>query len=56
MCYRHCLHVVCVCTMCVPGTLQRSEEDVRSPGSGATDDCELPYECWEFNLGPLREQ
>ena len=27
-----------------------------SPGTGATDSCELPCGCWELNLGPPREQ
>ena len=26
------------------------------PGTGVTDDCEPPYGCWEWNLGPLQEQ
>jgi hypothetical protein len=38
-----CLHV-CLC------------EGVRSPETGIANSCELPYECWELNLGPLKEQ
>ena len=38
-----CLHA-CVC------------EAVRSPETGVTDSCELPYGCWELDLGPLEEQ
>ena len=40
--------VVCMCTMCV-----QQPEAVRT---GATDGCEPSCECWEPNLGPLREQ
>ena len=29
-----------MCTMCMPGV-------VDSPGTGVTDSCELPCECWE---------
>ena len=39
-----------------PQRSQRSEESVRSSGTGATDSCEPPYGCWELNLGPLEEQ
>lgn len=35
---------------------QKSEEGIRSPGTGATYGCELPYGCWEPNPGPLDEQ
>jgi hypothetical protein len=31
-------------------------EDVRSPGTGVVDSCELPCGCWKLNLGPLEEQ
>ena len=37
---------------CMPGA-QRSEEDIRSPGS---DGWEPPYGYWEPNLGLLQEQ
>lgn len=30
-------------------------EDVRSPGTGATESCEQPCVCRELNLGPLEE-
>jgi hypothetical protein len=30
--------------------LLRSEEDVRSPGTGVTDGCELPCGTWESEL------
>jgi len=36
--------------------LQRSEEGIRSPGTGVTDVYELPYWCWELNLGLLLKQ
>jgi hypothetical protein len=25
-------------------------------GAGITDGCEVPYKCWELNLGSLKEQ
>lgn len=34
------------------GAYTASAEDV---GSGITEDCKLPYECWEMNLVPLPE-
>ena len=39
--------------MCV-GVLPACE-DVRSPGTGVTDICELPCGFWELNSGPLEE-
>jgi hypothetical protein len=30
-------------------------ENVTSLGTGAKDGCELPFWCWELNLGPLEE-
>lgn len=47
-----CTHVYCVQVWC----LQRPEEGARSPGTGDTDGCDLPYECWEPISGPLKEQ
>ena len=43
MCISVCLYI-CLC------------EGVGSPGTGATDNCELPCGYWELNLGPLEEQ
>ena len=34
----------------------RSEEGVRSPGTGVTYGCELLRRCWELNTGPQEEQ
>jgi hypothetical protein len=31
-------------------------KSVGFPGTGIADSCELPYRCWELNLGPLEEQ
>ena len=31
-------------------SLQRSEESIRSPGTGVTGCCEVPRGCWEHNL------
>lgn len=45
-----CLYL-CGC-MCVQ-YLKRSEEGVRSLGTGITDDFELPYGCWEVNIRPI---
>lgn len=44
-----CLHV-CMYTMCacVPGASRG-----QIPWNWRQDDCELPYECWKLNLGPL---
>lgn len=49
-----CLHmsVAHMCACC----LQKLVENVRSPGSGVTDDCESLYGFWELNSGPLKEQ
>lgn len=43
------MHVLC---------LRRLEEGIgsTSPGVGVTGFCELLRGCWEWNLGPLREQ
>ena len=47
-----CTHVHCVQVWCP----QRPEEGTRSPGTGVTDGCDLPYGCWEPISGPLKEQ
>jgi hypothetical protein len=31
-------------------------EDIRFPGTGVTDRCELPCRCWGLNRGPLEER
>lgn len=36
--------------------LQRSKEDIESPGTGVTVACEAPCRGWESNPGPLQEQ
>ena len=36
--------------------LWRPGKGVGSPGTGVTDSCWLPYECWELNPGPLEKQ
>lgn len=46
------------CYICVPHAWlvhARSEEDTRTPETEATDDCDPPCECWELNLGLLKE-
>ena len=32
----------------------RPDEGIKSPGTGVTDGCQLPRECWESNLSPLK--
>lgn len=34
----------------------RSEEGIRSPGTGINGDYELPRGCWDLNPGLLQEQ
>lgn len=53
--YRYfvCLYV---CTTCMPGNPQKSEEGIGSSGTEVIDCCEQLYECWELNLGPLEDQ
>ena len=46
------VHICVLCTCLVP---QTSEEDVRYPGTGVMDGCELPCGCWEQNLGLLEK-
>lgn len=46
-----CLHT-CVCTTCKK-CLQGPEQGTGSPGTGVADSCELPWRCWDSNLGPL---
>lgn len=38
---------------CLPVCLY---EGIRSPGSRVRDRCELPWGCWESNLGPHLEE
>lgn len=40
-----------MCTMRMPIT----EDDIRSPGTLVTSDCELPCEGWELNPSLLQE-
>lgn len=34
----------------------RCQREVRRGANGITDGCDLPYGCWEWNLGSLQEQ
>lgn len=34
----------------------RPKDGIRYPGTGVTDSCELPCQCWELNLSLLSEQ
>ena len=36
--------------------LQRPKEELRCPGTGITDSCELPCGCWESNQNTLEGQ
>jgi hypothetical protein len=58
---RFFLHVcMCVCMHYVyhlyARSLGRSEEGIRSYGSGVVGGYETPHGCWELNLGPLQEK
>lgn len=50
-----CIYSLPVCMsvnhMCAVTTEVRREGGC--PETGITDDCELPYGCYELNLGPL---
>lgn len=52
---RYVCMCVCLLTVCVQCLYRRTKEDVRAPGTGVTNLCELPPGCWEFNPGPLEE-
>jgi hypothetical protein len=41
--------------MCIGVLLGCMLEGARSPITGATESCELPFGCWELNPGPLEE-
>jgi hypothetical protein len=43
-----------LCFMCIPD-IPGLEEDIKAPGIGVTDGCELPCGCWELK-SPLQEQ
>lgn len=45
-----------VCALHSAWCPQRSKHDVGLPGTEVTKGCELPYGCWEVNLGSLQEQ
>lgn len=40
--------------ICAPQAVLTAE-GAESPGTPVTDVCELPYQCWGPNLGPLEE-
>jgi hypothetical protein len=46
-----CIYVPHVCSV----TAKQKRECVRTPGTDVTDACELPYRCWELNLGSLHK-
>lgn len=50
LCVCVCLHV-CMCTVCMLGAPQRSEEGIQSLVTGVTGSYKPPYGCWELNLG-----
>lgn len=43
-------HMLHMCTACMPGACE-VRESTECPGTGVTDDCDPPCECWELNLG-----
>lgn len=45
-----------VCALHSAWCPQKSKHDVGLPGTEVTKGCELPYGCWEVNLGSLQEQ
>lgn len=45
VCNFHVIYVHCMCSW-FPW---RPEQEVRSPGTGAMDSCELPRGCWQWN-------
>lgn len=47
-----CVYVYHVCAW----YLQRSEEDIKSPGTEVMVSWEVPHGFWEPNLRPLQEQ
>lgn len=49
--YGCCLRVH-VYTPCIPG----ARRGLQIPETRVIDNCELPYECWEPNRGPLEKQ
>lgn len=50
------LFLCMVCTACVAWCPGRSEEESGSPKIRIKDGCEPPCACWEWNLGPPKEQ
>lgn len=46
------LHVLPACT---PHAGLETSRGLQSPGTGITDVCEPPCECWESNLNPLEQ-
>lgn len=46
-----CLHV-CLCIVCMQ-CLQSPAKGVRSPGTGLTNECDLPCGYWDSNPYPL---
>ena len=42
--------------MFMPGASRGAEDGVGSPGTEATDGCELPFGCCKSHSGPLQRQ
>jgi hypothetical protein len=47
---------VCMYVHLVVHTFKEVRRGFRLPGAGVLDDCELPFGCWELNLGRLEKQ
>jgi len=45
-----------VCVLCMCLGPRETREGVGYNGTGLMNGSELPYGCWELNLGPLQEQ
>jgi hypothetical protein len=51
-----CFACVDVCVVYVSSAYGDQKRKLEAPETGVTCGCELPYGCWELNLGPLQEQ
>jgi hypothetical protein len=53
--YFACMYVY-MCPVSIPGDLEGQRDSVKFPGARILAGCELPYGCWELNLGHLQKQ
>jgi hypothetical protein len=52
--FNYFIFILCALMLSLPACMMH--EGVGSPGTGITDSCDLPYGCWQLNLGPLGKQ